>query len=108
MADVHVEKLRPHVTLVRLTRTQRLNAMSFGLMTALYDAFRQVAADNAAWVVLLTGEGRGFCSGLDLEDPGMIPGIDDMAPARIGMAAMSHFSRVVPVMRDLPQPIIAA
>jgi enoyl-CoA hydratase len=108
MPDVVVEKIRPHVTLVRLTRAHRLNAMSFGLMTALYDALRQVAADNAAWVVILTGEGRGFCSGLDLEDPGMIPGIDEMAPSRIGMVAMAHFSRVVPAMRELPQPIIAA
>jgi enoyl-CoA hydratase len=108
MPDVLVEKIRPHVTLVRLTRAHRLNAMSFGLMTALYDALGQVAADNATWVVILTGDGRGFCSGLDLEDPGMIPGIDDMAPARIGMVAMAHFSRVVPAMRELPQPIIAA
>jgi enoyl-CoA hydratase len=108
MPDVVVEKIRPHVTVVRLTRAHRLNAMSFGLMTALYDALRQVAADNTAWVVILTGEGRGFCSGLDLEDPGMIPGIDDMAPSRIGMVAMAHFSRVVPAMREVPQPIIAA
>ena len=108
MPDVVVEKIRPHVTLVRLTRAHRLNAMSFGLMTALYDALRQVAADNTAWIVILTGEGRGFCSGLDLEDPGMIPGIDEMAPSRIGMVAMAHFSRIVPAMREVPQPIIAA
>ncbi len=108
MSLVIIEKPRPHVTLLRLNRPQRLNAMSFELMTALYDALRQVGADNAAWVVVLTGEGRGFCSGLDLEDPGVIPGIDDMSLARIGMLAMSHFSRAVPALRDLPQPVIAA
>ena len=108
MPDVVVDKIRPHVTVVRLTRAHRLNAMSFGLMTALYDALRQVAADNAAWVVIVTGEGRGFCSGLDLEDPGMIPGIDDMALSRVGIVAMMHFSRIVPAMRETPQPIIAA
>ena len=108
MKLVLIEKPRPHVTMLRLNRPERLNAMSFELMTALYDAFRQVAADNATWVVVLTGEGRGFCSGLDLEDPGVIPGIDDMAVARIGMLAMAHFSRVVPAVRDLPQPVIAA
>ena len=103
-----IEKVRPHVTVLRLNRPHRLNAMSFELMTALYDALRQVGADNNAWVVVLTGEGRGFCSGLDLEDPGMIPGIDDMSLARIGMLAMGHFSRIVPALRDLPQPVIAA
>jgi enoyl-CoA hydratase len=108
MSLVHIEKPRPHVTVVRLNRPHRLNAMSFELMTSLYEALRTVGADNAAWVVVLTGEGRGFCSGLDLEDPGMIPGIDDMSLARIGMLAMGHFSRIVPALRDLPQPVIAA
>src|SRR4029453_16613155 len=36
------------------------------------------------------------------------PGIDDMSLARIGMLAMGHFSRIVPVLLDLPQPVIAA
>jgi enoyl-CoA hydratase len=108
MSSVIVEKIRPHVSLIRLNRPHRLNAMSFGLMTGLYDALKQVAADNSTWVVVLTGEGRGFCSGLDLEDPGMIPGIEDMALSRVGIVAMTHFSRVIPAMRDIPQPIIAA
>ena len=108
MSLVLIDKPRPHVTVLRLNRPHRLNAMSFELMTALYDAFRQVAADNATWVVVMTGEGRGFCSGLDLEDPGVIPGIDEMSLSRIGMVAMAHFSRVVPALRELPQPVIAA
>jgi enoyl-CoA hydratase len=108
MSRVVVEKVRPHVTQIRLNRPHRLNAMSFELMTELYAALRAVATDNAAWVVVLTGEGRGFCSGLDLENPGMIPGIEDMPLSRVGMVAMAHFSRIVPALRDLPQPVIAA
>jgi enoyl-CoA hydratase len=108
MQTVLVEKVRTHVTQLTLNRPERLNAMSFGLMTDLYAACRQVAADNDCWVVVLTGAGRGFCSGLDLEDPGEIPGIQDMALSRVGMVAMSHFSQIVPVMRAMPQPIIAA
>jgi enoyl-CoA hydratase len=108
MGLVIVEKIRPHVSLIKLNRPERLNAMSFDLMTDLCAAFKDVAADNTCWVVVLTGEGRGFCSGLDLEDPGEIPGVEHMALSRVGMAAMSHFSQVVPAMRDTPQPIIAA
>jgi len=103
-----VEKVRPHVSVVRLNRPERLNAMSFGLMADLCKALAEVAADNTCWVVVLTGEGRGFCSGLDLEDPGEIPGIENLSASRIGMVAMKHFSQIVPVMRDIPQPIIAA
>ena len=108
MGLVIVDKVRPHVSVVKLNRPECLNAMSFDLMTHLCAAFKEVAADNSCWVVVLTGEGRGFCSGLDLENPGEVPGVDEMALSRIGMVAMTHFSRVVPVMRGLPQPIIAA
>jgi enoyl-CoA hydratase len=108
MALVVTEKIRPNVTVIRLNRPERLNAMSFELITALCDACAEVGADNRCWVVILTGEGRGFCSGLDLEDPGVIPGIDEMALSRVGMLAMSHFSKVVPALRAMPQPVIAA
>jgi enoyl-CoA hydratase len=108
MTLVIVEKIRPHVSVIRLNRPERLNAMSFQLMTDLYGALGEVGADNACWVAILTGEGRGFCSGLDLEDPGEIPGVDDMALGRVGMVAMTHFSRAVPALRNLPQPVIAA
>jgi len=108
MSTVLVDKVREHVTVIRLNRPERLNAMSFGLMTEFYGALRTVGADNDCWVAVITGEGRGFCSGLDLEDPGEIPGIDKMALSRIGMVAMTHFSKVVPALRAIPQPIIAA
>jgi enoyl-CoA hydratase len=108
MALIVTEKVRPHVTLIRLNRPERLNAMSFELVSELCRACEDVAADNTCWVAVLTGEGRGFCSGLDLEDPGVIPGIEEMALSRVGMLAMSHFSKVVPALRAMPQPVIAA
>jgi enoyl-CoA hydratase len=108
MGLVIVEEVRPHVSVIRLNRPDRLNAMSFPLMTDLYEALAQVTANNDCWVVVLTGEGSGFCSGLDLEDPGEIPGIKNMAPSRMGIVAMTHFSRAVPALRAMPQPVIAA
>jgi enoyl-CoA hydratase len=108
MGLVIVDKIRPHVSVIGLNRPERLNAMSYELMTGLYRALAEVGADNTCWVAILTGEGRGFCSGLDLEDPGEIPGVEDMALARVGMVAMTHFSRAVPALRSLPQPVIAA
>jgi enoyl-CoA hydratase len=108
MALVVSEKVRPNVTVIRLNRPERLNAMSFELVSEFCDVCEKVGADNSCWVVVLTGEGRGFCSGLDLEDPGVIPGIEEMALSRVGMLAMSHFSQVVPALRAMPQPVIAA
>jgi enoyl-CoA hydratase len=109
MSIVIVERnVRPHVSVIRLNRPERLNAMSFDLMTEFCRALQQVGEDNDCWVLVLTGVGRGFCSGLDLEDPGEIPGVEGLPVARVAIRAMSHFSRVIPAMRSLRQPIVAA
>ncbi|MFN8545244.1 MAG: enoyl-CoA hydratase-related protein [Candidatus Binatia bacterium] len=108
MSLVRVEAPRPHVRVLTLNNPKRLNAMSFALVEALYAALAQVAADNDAWVAVLTGTGRGFCSGLDLEDNAPPPGSEGMGLPRLAMRAMTFMAGVVPAMRGIPQPIIAA
>jgi len=105
---VRIDDGEPGIKKIVLNRPERRNAMSAELMTGIYDALDTVAADNLCEVVILTGEGRGFCSGLDLEDQGMIPGIDGCTIPRMAMKAIEHFSGVVPAMRRIPQPIICA
>jgi len=100
--------VREHVTVCRLNKPDRLNSMSFPLVHALYDALAEVAEDNDCWVVVLTGNGRGFCSGLDLHDRGVPPNSHDLSFSRLAMKSMSYMSDVVPAMRRIPQPIIAA
>ena len=108
MPLVLIDKPRPHVSLITLNRPERMNAMSFDTVGPLYEALEQVGADNDTWVVVLTGSGRGFCSGLDLEDHGVPPNCDGLPMSRIAIRAMEFMSNIVPAMRDVPQPIIAA
>ena len=108
MAYVLVDKPRPHVSRITLNRPERMNAMSFDTVGPLYDALAAVGADNDTWAVVLTGAGRGFCSGLDLEDHGMPPGCDGLPMSRIAIRAMEFMSNIVPAMRAIPQPIVAA
>jgi enoyl-CoA hydratase len=108
MPTVIVEKPRPRVRVIRLNRPERLNAMSIELCLALRTTLEQLAGDNDCWIVVLTGAGRAFCSGLDLKDPSVIPNIDGLTIPRIGPRAMRIYSQLVPLMRHLPQPIIAA
>jgi enoyl-CoA hydratase len=108
MALVLVEPVRPHISLITLNQPEKLNSMSFALVRALYEALESVGADNDCWVAVLTGAGRGFCSGLDLEDRGHAPGIEGLTRHRAGIKAMAYMSDVVPAMRALPQPLIAA
>jgi enoyl-CoA hydratase len=59
-------------------------------------------------VVVLTGAGRAFCSGLELEHAGLPPGTEDLGRHQMGMRAMEYMGGIVPAMRAIPQPIVAA
>lgn len=108
MDTVIVEKPEEHISVITLNRPERLNAMSAELISDTCDAFSRVGSDNDTRVVILTGAGRAFCSGLDLEDHGLVPGIDGLTVPRMGWRSMEHFAQVVPKLRAMPQPVIAA
>jgi len=100
--------VRPHVAVITLNKPERLNSMSFPLVEALYGALAEIEQDNDSWVLVMTGAGRAFCSGLDLHDRGIPPNTQDLGFSRLAMRSMSYMSDVVPAMRRIPQPIIAA
>ena len=50
---------------VRLARPDKLNALDHQMFTALVDTGRALAADRSVRAVVLSGEGRAFCAGLD-------------------------------------------
>ena len=108
MSLVLVDHPRPHVSLITLNRPDRLNAMSIDLVIELHEALEATAADNDCWVVVLTGAGRAFCSGLDLKDYGIIPNIDGLSVGRIAQRSMRYYSRLIPTLRQMPQPVIMA
>jgi enoyl-CoA hydratase len=105
---VLVDKPQPHTSVVTLNRPERLNAMSIELVIELDEALRAVADDNDSYVCVLTGAGRGFCSGLDLKDYGIIPNIDGLQVGRIAQRSMRYYSRLIMTLRRMPQPVLAA
>jgi enoyl-CoA hydratase len=108
MPLVSVDSVHDHVRLITLDNPSRLNSMSFALVKDLYTALEDVAADNRCRVVVLTGAGRAFCSGLELEHAGAPPGTEHLGRHAMGMRAMEYMGGVVPAMRAIPQPIVAA
>ncbi|HEY7440502.1 MAG TPA: enoyl-CoA hydratase-related protein, partial [Acidimicrobiia bacterium] len=105
---VTVSKPQPHTSVVTLDRPDRLNAMSIDLVIELDRVLEDVARDNDTYVVVLTGAGRAFCSGLDLKDYGIIPDIDGLPVGRIAQRSMRYYSRLILTLRRMPQPVIAA
>ena len=67
MSDIELESPRPEVAILRLNRPESLNALSWPLVEALHETLDRIDRDNACRVVILTGAGRGFCAGVDLE-----------------------------------------
>ena len=59
---------RGRVAIVTLNRPERLNALNMKLVGELYDAFERFNADKEVGVIILTGSGRAFCAGLDVQD----------------------------------------
>jgi 2-(1,2-epoxy-1,2-dihydrophenyl)acetyl-CoA isomerase len=88
-----------------LNRPDKLNAVNEGMLTALLAALDDAAADNTCRAVLLTGTGRGFCSGQEL-GPAMMSG--PSGPPDLQHLASTYHHRVVQRIRALPLPVVCA
>src|SRR5690242_1969265 len=108
MAFVLAEKPRSDIALVTLNRPERMNAMAFDVMIPLREALDTLSHDNDVRVVVLTGAGHGFCSGADLEDPGVMPNIDGLTVTSIARRALELLDDVIVAIRKLHQPVMGA
>jgi enoyl-CoA hydratase len=108
MDPVVVDVPRPGVTRITLNRPDKLNAMTTELVQQLHRALDDVAVDPSCRVVVLTGAGRGFCAGLDLHGYGEAPDSEGFGRPQAGFAVQRHIARLIPHLRSLPQPVIAA
>jgi enoyl-CoA hydratase len=109
MSFVLVDRPRPHTAVVTLNRPERMNSMSFDVMVPLRDTLRSLADDNDVRVVVLTGAGRGFCSGADQSgETGLMPNTAGLTRPTVALRAMELLDDVVLTLRRLHQPVIAA
>jgi len=105
---VSIDEPRDGVTLITLNRPERMNAMAFDVMIPFREALEAVSLDNSARVVVVTGAGDAFCAGADLEDPGMVPNIENLTVTTIALRAMELLDDVIVAIRRMHQPVIAA
>jgi enoyl-CoA hydratase len=105
---VLIESVGTGITQLTLNRPERLNAMNYALISDLYAALDELAADRTCRVIILTGAGRGFCAGLDLTEGASPPSAAGLGRAQAGMTVQKMIAGLVPKMRSMPQPIISA
>src|SRR6202012_953334 len=100
---------RPHtgVALLLLNRPARLNAINDVMVSELTQNLAALGSDSSVNAVVLTGAGRGFCSGIDMRDFGpRTP--EASAPAFDCWKFQESMAALPQAVRAIPQPVIAA
>jgi enoyl-CoA hydratase/carnithine racemase len=92
------------IEVVSLNRPERLNTMNEPLIAALLDYFTGLTARPEVRVVVLRGEGRAFCAGLDLTG---WPRDPEAGPIHQSWRTQRMIAAVMQAMRKCPQPVIA-
>ncbi|MDT3687831.1 MAG: 2-(1,2-epoxy-1,2-dihydrophenyl)acetyl-CoA isomerase PaaG [Pseudorhodoplanes sp.] len=103
MDEILVEK-RPGFRVLTLNRPERLNAFTETMQQALKAAISEAEADEDCRALLLTGSGRAFCAGQDLNERVTATG-DIVVP---GEALEKYYNPLVKKLRSLPFPVVAA
>ncbi len=97
-----------HVAHVRLTRADKLNAVDDAMIDAIIEAGQRVATSDARAVVI-SGEGKGFCAGLDIMS---FASLAQSEPAAVLMprthGETNRYQEVAMIWRKVPMPVIAA
>ena len=106
---VTIEK-KEHIAYVRLNRPKKYNALNPEMFKQIYEAGCDVSADRSVRSVILSGEGRGFCAGLDFESfkkmgDGSIEFDLFMRP---GGNIANYAQLVSHIWKQVPVPVIAA
>jgi 2-(1,2-epoxy-1,2-dihydrophenyl)acetyl-CoA isomerase len=94
------------VATVTLNRPDKLNALTQVMSDELVDVFTGIARDQSVRAVLLTGAGRGFCAGQDLTEFETSYRAGDRPDIQAHLERSYH--RLIPVIVETPQPVIAA
>ncbi len=108
MPRVSVE-IENHIARVTLTRGDKMNALDPDMLEAIVSAGESLMDNEDVRVVVLSGEGKAFCAGLDIMSFGAMAGKDPkelLLPRTHGNC--NRFQQVAMVWRKLPVPVICA
>src|SRR3954447_5525160 len=108
MTFILVSRPVPEVAVVTLNRPERMNAMAFDVMVPFREELQALGHDNAVRAVVVTGAGRGFCSGADQESAGTPPHVEGLTRPTYALRSMELLEDITLTLRRLHQPVIAA
>jgi enoyl-CoA hydratase/carnithine racemase len=113
MSDRVTTRIEDGVADVRMTRSDKLNAIDAAMFKALVESGRSLAEDRSLRAVVLSGEGRAFCAGLDMSSFAAMAGRGDGGGGgnlveRGDDSPANLAQRAAWIWKELPVPVIAA
>jgi enoyl-CoA hydratase len=107
MNTILLDRPNDDVVVITLNRPKSLNSMTMELVRELHQTCDELANDDSCRVVILTGAGRGFCSGHELGDFDDGTG-DGYFSIQAGIKVQEAFAGLTQRVNSLPQAVIAA
>ena len=103
-------EVKDHTGIITLNRPDRLNALDIGMRTDIADCVRKAEYDSEVWTIIVTGNGRAFCSGADLKARSAAEASQGAAtPSSINAQPMFDTQYYYPIaFGELSKPVIAA
>jgi 2-(1,2-epoxy-1,2-dihydrophenyl)acetyl-CoA isomerase len=98
-------EIKDGVARLTLNRPDRLNSFTVQMHKEVAAALTEVETNKAARVLVLTGAGRGFCAGQDLNDRAVAPGA---APVDLGESVEKYYGPLIKRLSTLKMPVICA
>lgn len=89
-----------HVATITLNRPERLNAFSMAMIDSIQRALQDAAGDEQIRAIVITGAGRGFCSGLDMKSPPDFAAVSGTTTVQL--------PRLPLIALDIDKPMIAS
>jgi 2-(1,2-epoxy-1,2-dihydrophenyl)acetyl-CoA isomerase len=98
-------EIKEHITTITLDRPEKLNAFSGTMREELLDALRAAAGDRNCRVVVITGAGRAFCAGGDIE---YMSGLQKNGDVEAFRKLLDAGRDIVTQIAEMPKPVIAS
>lgn len=109
MSDIEVDMPIEGICRLTLNRPESLNSFTFDMTEKLLATLEQLRYDLSIKIIIVTGAGHHFCAGLDTRASGSPSWVSESAgKAQKMRAVMTKLGAIPPLLRSLPQPVIAA
>jgi 2-(1,2-epoxy-1,2-dihydrophenyl)acetyl-CoA isomerase len=106
MSYEHIEfEISKGVAILRLNRPDSLNSFTVAMHAEVREVLEQSASDPEVRAVLLTGNGRGFCAGQDLNDRAVAPGAE---MPDLGDSVGNYYNPLIRLLTGMEKPVICA